>query len=114
MGTNVGIISREGAGHPSGTVHLYWIPLGAGAHIVRLSGKVFEAISAGVKRRRPRRLYHSALEIVVPGARFVIEMTPIPDDHGERRGVVVEGRWGRRLPDVFGCSGTRSDDGETA
>lgn len=76
---------------------LYWIPLGAGEHIVRLSGRLFEAIGARVKRQRPCDLYHSALEIFVPEGRFVIEMTPIPDDHGERRGVVVEGAVGATL-----------------
>jgi hypothetical protein len=29
-----------------GAVDLYWIPLGAGAHVVRLSGKLYEAITA--------------------------------------------------------------------
>ncbi len=30
----------------SAEVDLYWIPLGAGQHVVRLSGRLFEAISA--------------------------------------------------------------------
>jgi hypothetical protein len=34
------------------TVDLYWIPLGAGGHIVRLSGKLFETISARLHRRQ--------------------------------------------------------------
>ena len=41
-------------------------------------------------------LYHSALEISVPTGRFVIEMTPIPDAEGHRRGVVAEGAVGSR------------------
>lgn len=84
-----------------GSVDLYWIPLGAGAHVVRLSGKVFEATSALLQRRRPRDLYHSALQVVTAEGRFVIEMTPVADVHGEHRGVVAEGpvgtRWARRL-----------------
>ena len=77
-------------------VDLYWIPLGAGAHVVKLSGRAFEAISA-LGQRRPRcDLYHSALVVRVPEGRFVIEMTPIPDSNGPYRGVVAEGPVGMR------------------
>jgi hypothetical protein len=82
-------------------VDLYWIPLGAGQHVVRLSGRLFEAISARAQRRRPCDLYHSALVVVAPEGRFVIEQTPVPDRHGERRGVVVEGSVGSRLAGRF-------------
>ena len=53
---------------PSGTatVELLWIPLGAGRHIVRLSGRAFEATSAFVQRRQVFDLYHSALVVTVP------------------------------------------------
>ena len=34
-------------------VDLLWIPLGAGAHVVRISGKLFEAVSALIRRRPP-------------------------------------------------------------
>jgi hypothetical protein len=86
---------------PSAAVDLYWIPLGAGQHVVRLSGRLFEAISARVQRRRPCDLYHSALVVVAPEGRFVIEQTPVPDTHGERRGVVLEGPVGSRLAGRF-------------
>ena len=75
-------------------VDLLWIPLGAGAHVVRMSGKAYEAVAALIQRRRPRALYHSALEITVPSGRFVVEMTPVPDGDGSRRGVVAEGAVG--------------------
>ena len=78
-------------------VDLYWIPLGAGARVVRLSGKVFEAIGATVQRRQPCDLYHSALIVSVPDGRFVVEQTPVPDQDGERRGAVMEGAVGMRL-----------------
>jgi hypothetical protein len=78
-------------------VSLYWIPLGAGGHCVRLSGGLFELAAALRQRRRRRDLYHSALEVVAPEGRFVIEMTPIPNRHGELRGVVREGPVGSRL-----------------
>lgn len=72
-------------------MYLYWIPLGAGTPVVQVCGKVFEALSAGVQRRRPCDLYHSALEVVVPQDRFIIEVTPIPADAAGDRGVVGEG-----------------------
>jgi len=75
--------------------------LGAGADVVRISGKVFEAISALVQRRGRCDLYHSALVISLPEGRFVIEQAPIPDVHGETRGVVAEGPVGMRWAGRF-------------
>ena len=83
----------------SGTVgiDLYWIPLGAGARVVRASGRTFEALSAFVHRRPRCDLYHSALVAVTAEGSFGIEMAPIPDDLGARaRGVVSEGPVGAR------------------
>jgi hypothetical protein len=86
---------------PAGSVDLYWIPLGAGAHVVRVSGTVFEAVAAFLQRRDRRDLYHSALVVETAEARFVIEQAPIPDGNGDQRGVVAEGpvgvRWLRRF-----------------
>ena len=76
------------------SVDLLWIPLGAGQSVVRLSGRVFETAAALAGRRRRSDLFHSALEVRLDGHRFVIEMTPVPDGHGEVRGVVVEGAVG--------------------
>jgi hypothetical protein len=75
-------------------VDLYWLPLGAGGHSVRLNGRVFEAVAAGLERRRACDLYHSALEVRGPEGRFVIEMTPIRAGDGAERGVVAEGAVG--------------------
>lgn len=75
--------------------------MGAGADVVRISGKVFEAISALVQRRGRCDLYHSALVISLPEGRFVIEQAPIPDVHGETRGVVAEGPVGMRWAGRF-------------
>jgi hypothetical protein len=83
------------------TVDLYWIPLGAGAHVVRMSGKLFEAISARLHRRRSCDLYHSALVVAVPDGRFVIEQTPVPRAKGEHHGAVVQGAVGTRLAGRF-------------
>jgi hypothetical protein len=78
-------------------VYLYWIPLGAGAHAVRVCGRAFETLSALVQRRQPLDLYHSALEIISPQGRFVIELTPVPAGDTDDRGVVAEGPVGHRL-----------------
>ena len=82
-------------------VDLYWLPLGAGGHFVRLNGRVFEAVAARLKRRTPCDLYHSALEVHVPEGRFVIEQTPIRDSAGGERGVVAEGAVGSRWAGRF-------------
>jgi hypothetical protein len=79
---------------------MYWLPLGAGGHSVRLNGRVFEALVARLERREGCDLYHSALEVHVPEARFVIEMAPIgPSDGAER--VVAEGAVGARAAGRF-------------
>jgi hypothetical protein len=82
-------------------VDLYWLPLGAGGHSVRLNGRVFEAVAARLERREPCDLYDAALEVRVPEGRFVIEMTPIPDGKGGERGVVAEGPVGSRWAGRF-------------
>jgi hypothetical protein len=84
-----------------GAVDLYWIPLGAGGHVVRLNGKVYEVIKALVERRPRYDLYHTALDISVPDGRFVIESAPIRDDRGRERGVVGEGPVGTRWAGSF-------------
>ena len=81
-------------------VDLYWLPLGAGGHSVRLNGRIFEAIAARCERRARRELYHSALVTVVPEGRFVVEQAPAWSE-GDERGVVAVGpvaaRWAGRL-----------------
>ena len=83
------------------TVDLYWVPLGAGAHVIRLSGKVYEAIKAFFGHRPRYALYHTALEIGVPEGRFVIESAPIPNVRPHERGVVAEGPVGTRFAGRF-------------
>ena len=75
------------------SVDLYWLPLGAGGHSVRLNGKVFEAVVARLERRHRCDLYHSALELQVPEGRFVIEQAPVWSER-EEHGVVAEGAVG--------------------
>jgi hypothetical protein len=78
------------------TLELLWIPLGAGAVVVRLNGWIFERLSALVNRRPACGLYHAALVVHLPEGRYVIEVAPRPDWDRERRGVVADGAVGHR------------------
>jgi hypothetical protein len=84
-----------------GAVDLYWLPLGAGGHFVRLNGRVYEAMAARIERRPACDLYHSALQVHVSEGTFVIEQTPVPNLRGEQRGVVAEGAVGSRWAGRF-------------
>jgi len=79
-----------------GSVDLFWIPLGAGSPVVQASGRIFETIAARRHRRARCDLYHAALVVTVPAGRFTIEQAPVPDHHGEARGVVAVGPVGVR------------------
>jgi len=82
---------------PEAAIDLYWLPLGAGGHFVRLNGRIYEAIRAYRERRLRFDLYHTALEVRLLEGRFVIETAwPIPDARPASRGVVVEGPVGSR------------------
>lgn len=76
-------------------IDLHWLPLGAGGHCVRLNGIAFEAVAALAQRRARRHLYHSALEVLAPEGRYVVEQAPAwagPAEHG----AVAEGPVGLR------------------
>lgn len=82
--------SRDSASSPA-YVDLYWLPLGAGGHLVRLNGRVFEAVDAALHHRRPCDLYHSALEVGHGADRYVIEQGPVWNVPDPGRGVVCDG-----------------------
>jgi hypothetical protein len=82
-------------------IELYWLPLGAGSHSVRLNGRVFEAVVSRIEYRPACDLYHSALEVRVPEGRFVIEQAHVPDGDGARRGVAAGGTVGARWAGRF-------------
>ena len=82
-------------------VDLYWLPLGAGGHSVRLNGIVYEALIARLEPRAPCDLYHSALEIGVSDGRFVIEMTRVRAADGAACDVVAGGAGGARWAGWF-------------
>lgn len=85
---------------PIAAVDLYWLPLGAGGHSVRLNGKALEAAAALLERRPRCDLYHSALEVRVPEGCYVIEQAPAWRDSAER-GVIAEGPVGARIAGRF-------------
>jgi hypothetical protein len=89
------------AGAAASAVDLYWLPLGAGGHFVRLNGRLYELLVARLGRRPACDLYHSALQVEVPEGRFVIEQAPVHDWSGEDRGVVAEGAVGARWAGRF-------------
>ena len=94
-------LSTGDAERGAATVDLYWLPLGAGGHFVRLNGRAYEALMARIERRPACDLYHSALQVKLPEATFVVEQTPVPDLSGEQRGVVAAGAVGSRRAGRF-------------
>jgi len=100
--------------NPEYGVDLYWLPLGAGGRSVRLNGRIFEAVAARLGKRTKQDLYPSALEVRAGEGGFVIEMAPVRDGDGARRGVVAEGavgsRWARSLR-IFRYENRRWRDG---
>jgi len=90
------LTAGKGTRLPLVAVDLYWLPLGAGGHSVRLNGKVFEAVVSLLERRRPLDIYHSALVVHLPEGRYAIESAPVPDADAQARGVVAGGPVGSR------------------
>jgi len=96
------VLQRDaGALAGAAAIDLYWLPLGAGGHSVRLNGRVFEWIAAQIQHRERCDLYHSALVVRVPEGRFVIEQAPIRPSDPVERGVVAEGAVGARAAGRF-------------
>ncbi len=100
------MVAQPAATKPAATadtrLELYWIPLGAGpgtgARVVRTSGHVYEALNALAMRRRPRPLYHAALIAHDANGSVIVEVAPVPDDHGQTaRGAVGQGPVGARM-----------------
>lgn len=78
-------------------VDLYWLPLGAGGHVVPACGRMYEWAAARRQHRAARPLFHSALEVILGRTRHVIEMAPVWSDVSPDRRVVVEGPVGLRV-----------------
>lgn len=80
----------------SSGIDLYWLPLGAGGHVVPRCGRVYERLSALRQHRRVQPLFHAALEVTHDGTRYVVEMAPAWNDPAHDHGVVLCGPVGLR------------------
>lgn len=57
-------------------VDLYWLPLGAGGHCVRLNGRIYEWLASRRAGRPAQDLYHSALLVGLDDVNWAVEMGP--------------------------------------
>jgi len=78
-------------------VDLYWLPLGAGGHVVRASGWAYERLAALRARRTAMDLYHCGLMVHADHVTYAVEMGPVWSVSGPDRGVICEGPVGARL-----------------
>jgi hypothetical protein len=77
-------------------VDLYWLPLGAGGHVVRWNGRLYEALAARHEHRAAVPLYHSALQVRLGETTYAIEMGPVWNVSAPDRGTVCQGPVGAR------------------
>ena len=90
-------IDRPPSSSPStASVDLFWIPLGAGNRLVRGNGIIYEWLCAKRAHRSPLAVFHAAIVVGLGGAQYTIEVAPVPDRFGARRGVVATGPVGTR------------------
>lgn len=75
---------------------LWWLPVGAGGHVVVHTSRWWELVRARREHRHPRPLFHAALEVIADAHRTVIEMTPAWGQPADASGVVREGPVGLR------------------
>jgi hypothetical protein len=78
------------------SVDLFWLPVGAGGHVVRWNGRLYERWSARREHRAAADLYHCGLMVCLDGTSYAIEMGPVWNVADVGRGVVAEGPVGCR------------------
>jgi hypothetical protein len=81
---------------PAASVDLFWLPVGAGGHVVGWNGRVYEWWSARRQHRARADLYHCALVISLGNVTYAVEMGPVWNVPDADRGVVAEGPVGAR------------------
>lgn len=89
-------VIRMDKANPTSWIDLYWLPLGAGGHCVRLNGRVYERITALREHRRPGALFHSALQLHLDEITYAIEMGPVWNVDACDRGAICQGPVGMR------------------
>lgn len=72
-------------------VALWWLPVGAGGHVVIHTSRWWEAYRAWREDRIERPLFHAALEVFTGQGRHVIEMAPAWGQLSGSSGVVATG-----------------------
>lgn len=77
-------------------VQLWWLPVGAGGHVVIHTSRWWERFHALREHRPEQPLFHSALIVVRAGEEYVIEMAPAWGRYSPSRGVVAVGPVGLR------------------
>src|SRR5690242_13905168 len=109
----------------SASVDLFWLPLGAGGHLVRWNGRLYEWRSARRHHRAAMDLFHSGLMVRLDGVTYAVEMGPVWNVPDADRGVLAEGpvgaKWlgrfracryelrcwaGGRIPDIIEAVGS--------
>lgn len=78
-------------------LRLWWLPVGAGGHVVVHTSRWWERTQALLEHRAPQPLFHSALILASGGVEYVIEMAPAWGRHNPSRGVVATGPVGLAL-----------------
>ena len=78
------------------SVDLFWLPLGAGGHVVRWNGWLYERWAARRENREPEALFHCGLMLRLEDATYAVEMGPVWNVADAERGVLVEGPVGSR------------------
>ncbi|WP_413452372.1 hypothetical protein AA0Y32_11110 [Georgenia phoenicis] len=61
---------------PHPRAELWWLPVGAGGHVVVHTSRWWERLQARREHRAPEPLLHAALEVYTDTSRYVVEMTP--------------------------------------
>jgi hypothetical protein len=85
------------ARHEGPRAALWWLPVGAGGHVVIHTSRWWESYHARREHRTPRSLYHAALEVYTDSAtRHVIEMAPAWGQDAHPHGVMMTGPVGLR------------------
>lgn len=77
-------------------VEILWIPLGAGGHVVRRTGWLYERLAAWRERRPAAPLFHAGLLACDGQDTYAIEMAPVWNLRVPDRGAVLEGPVGLR------------------
>lgn len=78
-------------------IQLWWLPVGAGGHVVIHTSRWWEHWHALREGRSPRPLFHAALQILAPAGRYAVEMAPAWGRSAGGPGVVATGPVGLRL-----------------